>query len=146
MKTLGRIIMFGVAAAFIGFSIYKLISDIDAIKATGMTVGEIFSKLISGDWANFANVWDAGWRILYLLVGLSALAVAVFGRTGFWTSLAAILMLGFFIFNLVTQIKAGEGQWKEYLRTLPIDIILQLVYVGGSIFVWIGNKISARKN
>ncbi|MCQ2753304.1 MAG: hypothetical protein MJ206_03545 [Bacilli bacterium] len=137
IKKLGQLVMFLVAAAFIGYSIYKLVDIIPTIQQQfSGGLKEIFEKLIQGDWSGFAKVWEAGWRILYILVGLSALAIAISGRTGFWTTITAIIMLAFFIMNVVNHVKAGD--WKDYLTTLPVDIILQVAYVGGVLLVKIG--------
>lgn len=133
IKKIGRFVMLGIAVAFIVFSIFRIRDSWDFI--TGGGLAEIFKKAFQGDWSGMSAFTDIGWGILYILVGLSALAVAISGHAGFWTFIASGLMLGFFIFDLVTRAKSGS--WEGY--KLPLDIIFQLVYVGGILLVMYGN-------
>lgn len=136
IKKLGRFIMLGVAIALLVISIIRIIKDVQIINEQGGW-NIIFNALKEGKWDE-ANVFiDFGWGILYALVGLSALSVAVSGHAGFWTFIASGLMLGFFIFNLVTHAKAGD--WKDYILNLSSDVIMQLVYAGGLLIVMYGN-------
>lgn len=133
IKKLGRLVMLGIAIAFIVVSIFRIIDCIDVVKQFQWS--EIFEQIAQGNWKFMAPLTDLGWGILYILVGLSALAVAISGHAGFWTFIASALMLGFFIFDLVTRVKSGS--WEGY--KLPLDIIFQLVYVGGILLVMYGN-------
>lgn len=133
IKKLGRLVMLGIAIAFIVVSIFRIIDCIDVVKQFEWS--QIFEQIAQGNWKFMAPLTDLGWGILYILVGLSALAVAISGHAGFWTFIASGLMLGFFIFDLVTRAKSGS--WEGY--KLPLDIIFQLVYVGGILLVMYGN-------
>lgn len=135
IKKLGRFVMLGIAVAFITFSIIRIMDSLDVVKTVQWS--EIFEKIAQGDWTFMTPLTDMGWGILYILVGLSALAVAISGHAGFWTFIASGLMLGFFIFNLVSAAKGGGGD--NYIRNLSLDIIFQLVYVGGILLVMYGN-------
>lgn len=131
IKKLGRFVMLGIAIAFIVVSIFRIKDCVNQINEVGGW-NKILEMVKTGD---FSCITDMGWGILYILVGLSALAVAVSGHAGFWTFIASALMLGFFIFDLVGRAKSG--QWEGY--KLPLDIIFQLVYVGGILLVMYGN-------
>ena len=136
IKKLGRFVMFGIAATFIAFSIVRIIDCVNAINA-GAGWDAIIKGIESGDWSKMTVFTDMGWGILYILVGLSALAVAISGHAGFWTFIASGLMLGFFIFDMVTAVKGGKGMY--FIRNLSLDIIFQLIYVAGILLVMYGN-------
>lgn len=133
IKKLGRFVMLGIAIAFIVVSIFRIIDCVDVVKQFQWS--QIFEQIAKGNWEFMTPLTDLGWGILYILVGLSALVVAISGHAGFWTFIASALMLGFFIFDLVTRAKSGS--WEGY--KLPLDIIFQLVYVGGILLVMYGN-------
>ena len=135
IKKLGRIVMLAVAVAFIVFSVFRIRDSIDVVKQ--FEWAKIFEEISKGNWNFMVPLTDLGWGILYILVGISALVVALKGHAGFWTFIASALMLGFFIFNLVTYSKTGD--WKKYIVNLSLDVICQLVYVGGIILVMYGN-------
>lgn len=134
IKKLGRLVMLGIAIAFIVVSIFRIIDCVDVVNTVG-GFNIIIEAIKTGDWSTMSVFTDMGWGILYILVGLSALAVAISGHAGFWTFIASGLMLGFFIFDLVARAKSGS--WEGY--KLPLDIIFQLVYVGGILLVMYGN-------
>ncbi len=127
--------MLAVAVAFIVFSVFRIKDSVSLISKEGLDI--ILEAIKSGDWSKMVVFTDLGWGILYILVGISALVVALKGHAGFWTFIASALMLGFFIFNLVTYSKTGD--WKKYIVNLSLDVICQLVYVGGIILVMYGN-------
>lgn len=135
IKKLGRFVMLGIAVTFIVFSIFRIKESMDVVNQFSWE--KIFEMVRTGDWSQMSAFTDLGWGILYILVGLSALAVAISGHAGFWTFIASGLMLGFFIFNLVSASKGGQG--VNYIRNLSLDIIFQLVYVGGILLVMYGN-------
>lgn len=135
IKKIGRLVMLGVAIAFIVFSIFRIKGSVDLISLDGWNI--ILDAISSGDWSKMTVFTDLGWGVLYILVGLSALVVAIKGRAGFWTFIASGIMLGFFIFNLVVYTKGGK--WQDYFLNLSLDIICQLIYVVGILLVMYGN-------
>lgn len=133
IKKIGRFVMLGIAVAFITVSIIRIIDCLDVVRQFQWS--QIFEEITKGNWQFMTPLTDLGWGILYILVGLSALAVAISGHAGFWTFIASGLMLGFFIFDLVRRGKTDS--WEGY--KLPLDIIFQLIYVGGILLVMYGN-------
>ncbi len=127
--------MLAVAVAFVVFSAFRIKDSVGVISKEGLEI--ILQAIKSGDWSKMVVFTDLGWGILYILFGISALVVAIKGHAGFWTFIASALMLGFFIFNIVTYSKTGD--WKKYIVNLSLDVICQLVYVLGIILVMYGN-------
>ncbi len=135
IKKIGRIVMLAVAVAFIVYAAFRIKGTITDYS---FSFAEIIEQVKAGNWEFFSKFIDLGWGILYGLVGLSALLVAWKGHAGFWTFIASGLMLGFFIFGLVTSIKGGHD-WKDYILNLSLDVICQLAYAGGILLVMYGN-------
>lgn len=135
IKKLGRIIMLAIAIAFITFSVFRIKDSVDLISKEGWEI--ITNAFKTGDWSGMSAFTDIGWGVLYIIVGLTALAVAISGHAGFWSFIFSALMLGFFIFNLISASKGGEGE--HYIRNLSLDIVCQLIYAGGILFVMYGN-------
>ena len=146
IKKIGRLVMLAIAITLVVFSVYRIIDDFAILRDNfGSNWQEIFRRFFSGDFHDLGPAVDFLWRILYIIVGLTALAVAISGHSGLWSTIAAGLMLGFFITNIVLQVRAGTFNFQEYILTLSLDVVLQLIYITGLILVKYGNHRENRE-
>ena len=128
MKVIARIILLVVAVFAFVYGIPALISNWNAFNAIEWS----FPNVPPEKWALLSAIIGAGFSCL---LGLFALVEAIVGKSSFLCVLVALVMIGVFIWNVVTNVQAGTLNDFQSVMHLVAGFGLPIGFSIGTILI-----------
>ena len=105
MRVVARIILLVVAAAAFIYGVPNIINNWGAVAAIDWSNIQNFAQQLPEAWAAMSAIALAGGACL---MGLLALFQAILGKTSFICFVVAVVVLGLFVWNIVTKVQANQ--------------------------------------
>ena len=134
MRTIGRLILLGVAIALLAINIPVLITAIQELS----NVNWVDLSTWQAKWAAISRVVSCGLQIFTALI---ALTCAIVGSAGFFAVFIALIDITIVVFNIVIEVQNGSlvvEFWPIFHRIM--DFILPILYSIGIILLALGRS------